>query len=99
MRSVFFIMSVVVTLLTGPVLALVSAPPDPTGPVLVITPPWTNAVERVLAAGGRPVGPTAAPIGVLAVIETPEGMKRLQKHGDVLIRDGRRLANICGISI
>lgn len=89
-------------LLAFPVLALsaspvavLSAPAGGGGPYLVVVPPWRDAAQIVTAAGGAPLGPTRAPLAVLAVAEGPDFAARARDAGAV-VRDGRVLAAICG---
>lgn len=45
----------------------IAAETEPGAPVLVVAPPWSGGAEAVvLAAGGSIVGPTQAPLSVLA---------------------------------
>ena len=68
-------------------------------PVLVVAPPWGQAAAAlVLAAGGQPVGPPAAPFGTLAVFDQPVPLERLAALGAWTVRDARTLASLCGVS-
>ena len=91
-------------LLVFPALALVSVPAghlaasaqDPgAGVYLVLAPPWRDAEALVAAAGGRTLGPEAAPIGRFAAADVPGFPTRARELGLVVL-DGRALANLCG---
>jgi len=83
--------------LAGPVLALISSPPVPGRPVLVVTVPWgTGAEDLIVLAGGVPMGPVSAPIASMAMSDTAGFVTRLKQAGAWLVLDGQRLAEICG---
>ncbi len=85
------------TLLVGPIGLLAASPAVPGAVALVVAPPWAaegGADGVVRAAGGQPVGPTAAPFATLAVLQEP-GSVRL--HGAWAVFDGRFIAQICGM--
>jgi hypothetical protein len=83
--------------LSGPVLALLSAQPGD-GPLMVLAWPWTDPVGLVSRAGGWIVGPDVTTIAVFAWSDAPEFAARLHEAGALLVRDGRLLAQICGVS-
>ncbi len=85
------------SLLAGPVLALVSAPPAGDGIVLVLAPPWADRGTIIEASGGAPVGLADAPLGTLAASPAPDFAEKLRARGAWLVIDGRPLAAICGI--
>jgi hypothetical protein len=85
----------VLCLAAAPV-TILSAPPGVEGPFLVVVPPWLGASSVVEAAGGSVVGPTAAPLAVLAMAEAPDFQARARSTG-AFVRDGRLLAAICGV--
>lgn len=85
----------VLCLAAAPV-AVLFAPPGAEGPFLVVVPPWLGAAAVVQAAGGSVVGPTGAPLAVLAMAEAPDFHARASRAGAV-VRDGRALAAICGV--
>jgi hypothetical protein len=59
-------LGVIACLVTGPMAFALSASPSGDGPVLVIAAPWNGGAASVVqAAGGRIIGPTAAPLSVL----------------------------------
>ncbi|KUF11624.1 hypothetical protein [Pseudoponticoccus marisrubri] len=81
------------------VLPLAAAPvPGPGAPVLVIAPPWSiGAAQIARSAGGRPIGPTWAPMGALAVFDGPVPTRRIRDLGGWGVTDGARLARLCGV--
>lgn len=81
--------------LTGPVMVLASAgPADAKGLVLVIAP---DAANHVVQAQGRLIGPTIAPIAVLAT--GPDGfLDQLSKSDTWFAIDGQWIAKICGVN-
>jgi hypothetical protein len=85
-------------LLAGPSAALLGlvAPPGGDGPVIAVAPPWTDLDAIVEAAGGRPVGPVAAPAAVTAAGPDESFSARLTAAGAWLALDGRRVAQLCG---
>ena len=79
----------------GPVAALALAPNPAAGaPVLVIAPDPARLVEE---AGGHVVGPRIARWAVL-VEGGPEVIEALDASGAWLVRDGTRIAAICGLA-
>ena len=83
--------------LMAPVGALVAAPPKAGTPVIVIVPPWLDADKMVSLAGGQIVGPTSAPLAVLAVSDDPSFVRNLLISGALGVRDGSLMANLCGV--
>lgn len=83
--------------LMAPVGALVAAPPKAGTPVIVIVPPWLDADKMVSLAGGQIVGPTSAPLAVLAFSDDPSFVKNLLLSGALGVRDGSLMANLCGV--
>ncbi len=80
----------------APFIVLVSEPVEPAGPVLVIHAPWQDGHALVLAAGGAPVGPTIAPMGLLADGTSPDFVSRLQTAGAIAVLNGQKISEICG---
>ncbi len=67
------------------------------GPFLVIAAPWGPTAEAVVvAAGGQFVGPSRAPLSILATDVTVPAL-RAAGAWDVL--DAQALANLCGLEI
>lgn len=98
-KAAFFVL-LLSSLCLPPVLALIGAPP-PTGdgPRLVLFPPWTDGWAVVRAAGGAPVGPQSAPLGILAYAADNVGFdQRLQDAGAWAVIDGRAIARLCGVT-
>ncbi|WP_276717823.1 hypothetical protein [Pseudooceanicola nitratireducens] len=89
--------------LAGPLLPLLAAPPVRgvgDGPVLVLTPPWGDALQVVADAGGRPVGPGQSWLGLLATPETADLTAdfpaALRASGAWAVLNGRVVAALCG---
>lgn len=83
--------------LAGPVLAVTAAPPTPERPVLVLVAPWQDGLAIVRAAGGRPVGPTIARLGLLATSERLDFPGALRRAGALAVADGDAIATLCGV--
>ncbi|MFO7856293.1 MAG: hypothetical protein R6V44_13975 [Paracoccaceae bacterium] len=88
-------------LAAAPAAALLALPsPGAAGPLLVVAPPWRDAAALLAEAGGRPVGPAAAPLGRLAADADPDHPRafaaRLRAAGALLALDARALARLCG---
>ncbi|MEC7300656.1 MAG: hypothetical protein VXW43_18510, partial [Pseudomonadota bacterium] len=70
------------------------------GPVLVLTPPWGDALQVVADAGGRPVGPGQSWLGLLATPETADLTAdfpaALRASGAWAVLNGRVVAALCG---
>lgn len=82
--------------LAGPLMILLNAPAPPGDyPFLVIGPSATEVVE---ASGGRLIGPTIAPLAVLATGD-PGFADRLSAMGAWVVTDGRWVARICGVAV
>ncbi len=89
----------VATTVFGPVaLALGSTEGRAGAPTLVIAPPWVDPAAAALAAGGRPVGPTVAPLATLAVFEDADFAARLRRAGAWFALDGAAVARWCGVN-
>jgi len=88
--------------LGGPTAALVAAgAPDPASaaaPVLAVAPPWIDLDAAIARAGGRAISPAPAPLAALAVGPGPDFARRLKAAGAWMVLDGRRLADLCGVS-
>lgn len=81
--------------LTGPILAIAKTPVPQAGDVmLVIAQDATNVVRQ---AGGRLVGPTQAPLAVLAIGDH-EFAAQLYASGAWVVTDGDWIAQICGVT-
>lgn len=78
------------------VLAAAAPPPTPNAPILALAPPWRDAGSLVEAAGGRPLGPTGAPLATLAVADDAATLRAIRAAGVWLI-DGRAVARWCGV--
>lgn len=98
MRFVAMICLVLGPLIAAPVLALAGRPLQSSTTLLVVG-PMNRLPEILRRAGGRPIGPTRAPIAVLAVaVSQPESFPgRLRMEGAWLVLDGAIAAQICGV--
>lgn len=82
----------------GPALALSSAAAAPgAGPFLVLTPPWRNGHAVIDAAGGVAVGPSQAPLTILAG-GGPGFRAALLAKGAWAVIPARSLPFLCGES-
>lgn len=100
MTKVVFMGLVVSTLCVPPVLAVVAAPLPAEGPRLVLYPPWVDGVDIVKRAGGDPVGPSQAPMGVLAFAPDSDAFdQRLRSAGAWAVLDGAAIAALCGLEV
>ena len=82
--------------LAGPMLPLVSLPPAAGGVVLVVSPPWRDAMAIIDAAGGRPVGPVTTWLGAFAMSDAADFADRLRTAGAWASLNGTALAALCG---
>lgn len=95
MKSLVFIVALCLAL-TTPLAALLAAAPRPSGPVLVIVPPWQNAGDIIRAAGGLEIGPETAPFAALGQSDDPGFAQRLMAAGSWSVVDGTQIAQFCG---
>lgn len=95
MRHVVLSSIIVLTILAGPVLAAMGGAPRAGDPVVVVGPDPEAIVAR---AGGMALGPSRAPLGILAVAPDRGYADRLDAAGAWLVLDGRALAALCGIT-
>lgn len=84
--------------LAGPAAVVLADEPQAGSPVLVIVAPWVDAPAVVRAAGGQLIGPASAPMAALAYSPDPAFAERLAQAGAFAVRDGQRLAQICGVA-
>ena len=98
MRLVAMICLVLGPLIAAPVLALAGRPLQSATTFLVVG-PMDGLPEILRRAGGRPIGPTGAPIALLAVAGSqPESFPaRLRMEGAWLVLDGAIAAQLCGV--
>lgn len=85
-----------VACLTGPILAISMASPDPGGIALVIAPPWTNVASIIEASNGHIVGPESTLLGPLATFENPDFVERAKANGAWFVIDSNPIAFLCG---
>lgn len=98
MRIAAMLCLVLAPLIAAPVLAVTGRPIQTATTFLVVGP--VNGLPDILRrAGGRPIGPTRAPLAMLAVAEShPESFsERLRNEGAWLVLDGAIAAQICGV--
>lgn len=88
----------VLAAVSGPAIALVSAPPAEGALILVIAPPWVDVNDVVAAAQGELIGPTVAPMAAMAISAEPGFSERLADAGAWAMRDATAIATICGIA-
>ncbi|WP_407494016.1 hypothetical protein [Pseudooceanicola sp. MF1-13] len=86
--------------LMGPLLPLLTMPPADGDLVLVLSPPWADAMSIIDQAGGRPVGPETSWIGAFAQVDQMTQVAgfadRLKQAGAWAAFDGTAIAALCG---
>jgi len=86
--------------LTGPLLPLLAMPPADGDLVLVLSPPWADALSIIDRAGGHPVGPETSWIGAFAQADQSSDVTgfadRLRLAGAWAAFDGTAIAALCG---
>lgn len=82
--------------LVGPFLSLLTLPAGADGMLLVVTPPWRDALAVIGDAGGRPIGPEASVLGQFATSDTPDFPDRLRAAGAWVVLDGEAISALCG---
>lgn len=88
---------VIFPLLAMPVALGALQAPRPGEPVLVVAAPWSDGAGEVVArASGREIYPVRAPMAALAIFEDPT---LLNAAGAWLVLDGRRIAELCGVTL
>jgi hypothetical protein len=90
-------LGVAITLLGPAALALGGSAGRAGAPTLVIAPPWVSPAAAAREAGGRPIGPTEAPLATLAVFDGPGLAARLRRAGAWFALDGAAVARWCGV--
>jgi hypothetical protein len=68
------------------------------GLVLVLHLPWETPEALIEQAGGWPIGPSRAPLGILATSDTPDFHQRLNALGAWTLSNPNLLSLICGAS-
>lgn len=97
MTRLLLFMIPLITVLSGPVIVLLSSESNTDGPVLVLS-NWGNRAEaNVAQAGGQIIGPETAAFGVFAASDHPQFSEKLRARGAWLVINSARLAAICGI--
>ena len=97
MQSAFIALSITLFVLSGPLLALLAAPPGD-GPILVIAPGEAHREGMVRQAGGQVLGPVQGLLGTLAISQDPDFPKHLRDSGAWFVVDGRSVAALCGVT-
>lgn len=88
----YFVLSIV----SGPLVAIAGAPFRPDAPVLILARPWSGGAKAVVhRAGGWLVGPVPTLLGAIATGEGADFDLRLRQSGAWLVLDGSRLAVLC----
>lgn len=89
------------TLVAGPVVALLGAPPQGNGPWVMVAPPWRDPEALAERAQTRLIGPVQAPFGFLVAASGPAGgafaVERLHRAGAWLVLDANAWAQFCGV--
>lgn len=89
---------ITLSVLVLPVFGIMGQPPAGQGPRLVIFPPWRDGLALVAGAGGYPVGPDVAAMGLLAMAADDAAFdRRLKAAGAWAVVDGTAIARLCGI--
>ncbi|MCC1493706.1 hypothetical protein [Cognatishimia sp. F0-27] len=98
MSKTAFAILIGLTLCAPPILGLAGMSPPTGAPRLVLFPPWEDGAALVEKAGGSPVGPEQAPMGILAFAADGAAFdRRLREIGAWAIVDGTVLARLCGL--
>lgn len=82
--------------LAGPLLPLLTVPAADDGIVLVLSPPWNDAIGIIDRAGGRPIGPEQGWFGTFATSDVPGFADRLRTAGAWTSLNATALAALCG---
>lgn len=96
MRLEVFVLAV--SVLVGPVVALLGAGASGTGPWLVVIPPWVEAEALVARAQARLIGPAQAPFGHLVAAADAGAPLRLGDAGAWAVVDAKAVAQLCGVN-
>lgn len=83
-------------LLAAPLAVLSQAPDPDAGLYLLLAPPWRDAEAIARAAGGWPVGPVRAPLGLMVEAPSPGFPARAAALGARAI-DGRSILVLCKV--
>lgn len=97
MQHLLSVLSFVLAVTGGSLVALASAPPVPGAPVLVIGgggPSGRAALVR--GSGGALIGLRDAPLATLALSPAPGFARALRANGAWAVLDGRRFSALCG---
>ena len=98
MRLAAIVCLVLGPLIAAPVLAVTGRPLQ-TATTFLVVGPMNGLPEILRRAGGRPIGPTGAPLALLAVADShPESFpSRLKTEGAWFVLDGTIPAQLCGV--
>ena len=94
MRVVVMVFLLMFVALAGPLLAITKGPTPQAGDLMLVIAP--DAPDVVLRAGGRLIGPTQAPMAVLAIGDVGLAA-RLYGSGAWVVADGQWVAELCGV--
>lgn len=95
MKHALFASALLMALLT-PLAGLLAYPPQVGAPVLVLVLPWQNPTDIIKRAGGQQIGPQSARFAALGQSTNPDFTQNLLSAGSWSVRDGTRLAQLCG---
>lgn len=78
-------------------LALVSAPLNNDGPILMIFPPWKDLDHALAQTGAVEISPLRAPFAALIEAPTEHIQTALINQGAWTLLDGAFIAQLCGV--
>ena len=96
MHKIGMVFAFLVSLASGPVLALAQISRPDHGPMPVCVAPGANAAETALAAGGRTIGPQTISFAALVYNDAAGFAGALSKNGAWLVLDAGNLSILCG---
>lgn len=85
------------SLIAGPVAAVLGAPATGPGPWVVVVPPWRDADALVEQARARLIGPVDAPLGHLVAAGDGRAPARLVAAGAWAVVDADSILRLCGV--
>ncbi|SOC16362.1 hypothetical protein [Rhodobacter maris] len=85
------------SLVAGPVAAVLGAPATGTGPWVVVVPPWQDAEGVAEQAMARLIGPVQAPLGHLVTSADGGAPARLLAAGAWAVVDADSILQLCGV--
>ena len=90
-------LTIIGTLIAGPLIVALSSVPQESDLVLVLAPDVQVRENMIREAGGRLVGPEQAVFGSFAVSDDPEFVTSLKASGAWFVVNGQRIALLCGV--